>query len=415
MIRSKIGFLLIALALSVQISSAQLLAIPETAKSYPFVNSALNVITNNAQLATFMEKLYLQKKSGNQNINILHIGDSHLQADMATSIIRTTLQKEFGNGGRGLIVPYRVAKTNEPLSYRTSSKFLWKSKRCVFPNQPLPIGIGGVTINSNDSCANFTILTKNDSMLNYGFNKVTLFYQKDSTSYNFALIDSLGNKIGTIAQDSINNQPFTSSASLPAMVNKLTVQLLKQQEQNNHATIYGVLLENGNPGIEYHTIGVNGAQYLHYSEAQYFSEQTKALKPDVIIISLGTNEAYALNFKQEQFYADIQLLYEKLKQENPDAAFLLTTPACSYRRKKPNPRLPFAAKTIVQFAKDNNLSCWDLQGSTGGDNSAVNWKKNHLLRPDGVHYSQVGYELQGTLFCQAFFNSYNTYVSNRPQ
>ncbi len=415
MIRSKIGLLLTALVLSVQISSAQLLAIPETAKSYPFVNKELNVFSNNAQLSAFMEKLYLQKKSGNQNINILHIGDSHLQADMATSIIRTTLQKEFGNSGRGLIVPYRVAKTNEPLNYRTTSKFLWKSKRCVFPNQPLPIGIGGVTINSNDSCANFTILTKNDTMLNYGFNKVTLFYQKDSTSYSFALIDSLGNRLGTITKDSINNQPFTSSASLPFIVNKLTVQLLKQQEQHDHATIYGVLLENGNPGIEYHTIGVNGAQYLHYSEAQYFSEQTKALKPDVIIISLGTNEAFALNFKQEQFYTDMQLLYVKLKQENPEAAFLFTTPACSYRRKKPNPRLPLAAKTIIQFTKDNNLSCWDLQGATGGDNSAINWKKNHLLRPDGVHYSRVAYELQGTLFCQAFFNSYNTYVANRPQ
>ncbi len=415
MIRSKTGFLLIALTFSVQIGSAQLLAIPETAKSYPFVNKELNVISNNAQLSALMEKLYQQKKLANQNINILHIGDSHLQADMATNIIRTTLQKEFGNGGRGLIVPYRVAKTNEPLSYRTSSKFLWQSKRCVFPNQPLPIGIGGVTINSNDSCANFTILTKNDSILNYGFNKVTLFYQKDSTSFNFALIDSLGNRLGTITMDSINNQPFTSSSLLPFIVNNLTVQLLKQQEHNSHATIYGILLENGNPGIEYHTIGVNGAEYLHYSEAQYFSEQTKALKPDVIIISLGTNEAYALNFKQEQFYADIQMLYCKLKHENPDAAFLFMTPACSYRRKKPNPRLPLAAKTIVQFAKDNNLSCWDLQGATGGDNSAINWKKNHFLRPDGVHYSRTGYELQGTLFCQAFFNSYNTYVANRPQ
>ena len=415
MTRSKIGFLLIALALSVQIGSAQLLAIPETAKSYPFVNKELNIISNNAQLSALMEKLYQQKKLANQNINILHIGDSHLQADMATNIIRTTLQKEFGNSGRGLIVPYRVAKTNEPLSYRTSSKFLWQSKRCVFPNQPLPIGIGGVTINSNDSCANFTILTKNDSILNYGFNKVTLFYQKDSTSFNFALIDSLGNRLGTITMDSINNQPFTSSSLLPFIVNNLTLQLLKQQEQNNHATIYGILLENGNPGIEYHTIGVNGAEYMHYSEAEYFSEQTKALKPDVIIISLGTNEAYALNFKQEQFYADIQMLYCKLKHENPDAAFLFTTPACSYRRKKPNPRLPLAAKTIVQFANDNDLSYWDLQGATGGDNSAINWKKNHFLRPDGVHYSRTGYELQGTLFCQAFFNSYNAYVANRPQ
>ena len=415
MIRSKIGFLLIALTISVQYSSAQLPAVLETGKSYPFVNKELNVIYNHEQLSGLMEKLFLQKKSGDQKINILHIGDSHLQADLETSVIRTTLQKEFGNSGRGLIVPYRIAKTNEPFNNKTSSTYLWQNKRCVFPNQPLPIGIGGVTISSKDSCAAFTIFAKNDSLLNYGFNKVTLFYQKDSASYNFALIDSLGNRLGTIVKDTINNKIFTSSASFPSVVNKITIQLMKSEEQNKQATIYGVLLENGNPGISYHTIGVNGAQYLHYSEAKYFAEQTKALKPDLIIVSLGTNEAYALNFKQEQFYADIQLLYCKLKQENPDVPFLFTTPACSYRRKKPNPRLPLAAKTIIQFANDNNLSYWDLQGATGGDNSAVNWKKNRLLRPDGVHYSKVAYELQGTLFCQAFFNSFNAYVANRPQ
>jgi lysophospholipase L1-like esterase len=415
MIRSKIGFLLIALTLSVQYSNAQLLTIPETVKSYPFVIKELNVISNREQLSGLMERLYLQKKSGDQKINILHIGDSHLQADFMTNVIRTTLQKEFGNSGRGLIVPYRIAKTNEPFNYKTSSTYLWQNKRCVFPNQPLPIGIGGVTISSNDSCAAFTVFAKNDSLLNYSFNKVTLFYQKDSTSYNFALIDSLGNRLGAIIKDTINNQAFTSSVSFPTFTNKITVQLMKGEEQNKHATIYGVLLENGNPGIGYHTIGVNGAQYLHYSGAKYFTEQTKALKPDLIIVSLGTNEAYALNFKQEQFYADIQLLYCKLKQENPDVPFLFTTPTCSYRRKKPNPRLPLAAKTIIQFSNDNKLSYWDLQGATGGEGSAVNWKKNRLLRPDGVHYSKDGYELQGTLFCQAFFNSFNAYVANRPQ
>jgi len=415
MIRLKSILLLAALWLSVQISIGQSVSVINTYKSYPFVKEDVNVISNSGHLSGLMEKLYDLKKNGKRTINILQIGDSHLQADFITSVIRTTLQKEFGNGGRGLVVPLRLAKTNEPFNYRSGSSNIWQSKRCVFPNQILPIGIGGVTINSIDSSADLSIKTIDDSTLNYGFNKVKLFYENDSTSYSFALLDSLGNCVNMFAPDTVDRNSFISTATFPSLANKMTVKVIKTGNQQQRAMIYGILLENGNPGIIYHTVGVNGAQYQNYSEALHFSEQTKGIKPDLIIISLGTNEAYGLNFNKEKFYADIQLLTNQLRQVNPDAGFLFITPACSFRRKKPNPRLPMAAKTIIRYAADNNLSCWDLQGATGGDNSAISWKKNHLLRPDGVHYSRAGYELQGNLFCKAFLNAYNAYVSNRPE
>jgi lysophospholipase L1-like esterase len=401
--------------LSVQISIGQPVAIPQLAKVYPFVNEEVNVISNSEHLSCLMERLYELRKGGKGSVNILHIGDSHLQADFVTSVIRTTLQKSFGNGGRGLVVPYRIAKTNEPFNYRWASTFQWQSKRCVFPNQPLPIGIGGVTITTADSCADFTIRTNDDSLLNYSFNKVTMFYQKDSASYSFALLDSLGSRIGTISNDTTDYFPFTSSAMFQSPVNRMTVQVFKTGDYQSKATIFGLLLGNGEPGIVYNTIGVNGAQFQNYAEAAYFSEQTPALKPDLIIFSLGTNEGYALNFNQEKFYADIQSLYQQLKEKNPEAGFLFTVPAGSYRRKKPNPRMVLAGKTVIGFAAANNCSCWDLQGVTGGANSALNWRKNHLLRADGVHFTRAGYELQGNLFCKAFLNVYNTYVANRPE
>jgi len=407
--------LLAALWLSVQNSIGQSVAIPELEKNYPFVKEELNVISNSGHLSGLMEKLYDLKINGKRTINILHIGDSHLQADFVTSVIRTTLQTAFGNGGRGLVAPFRVARTNEPFNYKSSSSYHWQSKRCVFPNQPLPIGIGGLTISTTDSCADFTFKTIDDSTLKYSFNKMKVFFENDSASYSLALLDTLGGKVGLFAPDSVDGFPFISALALPTLTNMGTIKIEKTSELQSRSTIYGLLLENGNPGIIYHTVGVNGAEFQHYSKALYFSEQTKALKPDLIIISLGTNEAFALNFNQDKFYADIQLLYSQLNKENPNACFLFTIPACSYRRKKPNPRLALAGKTIIRFTADNNISYWDLQGATGGDNSAVNWKKNRLLRPDGVHYNLAGYYLQGSLFCRAFLNSYNTYVANRPE
>src|SRR5690349_22826079 len=103
-----------------------------------------------------------------------------------TAVIRRNFQVHFGNAGRGLIVPLRVAQTNEPNNFKTSSNVVWKSKRCVFPDQPVPIGIGGVTIETFDPQAALDIYM-NDLWQDYSFNNLTLFYQRDVKSFDFSV------------------------------------------------------------------------------------------------------------------------------------------------------------------------------------------------------------------------------------
>lgn len=382
-------------------------------KQYTFVRKDRNIIYNESELYVVFEKLYQQTVNNNQTINIIHIGDSHLQADFITSIIRTTLQSKFGNAGRGLIVPLKLAHTNEPFNFNTSSIWLWKSKRCVFPKQDLPIGIGGVTISIDSTNVYFTLKTFDTGNLKYGFNKLTLFYEKDS-SFGFNIKDSLGKPLAFINPVSHLQKVDYDVATWDTLINEVVIQNFKLNDASTKATIFGMSLENNQHGVLYHTIGVNGAQYKHYSMAQYFCTQSKQLSPDMIILSLGTNEANDLQFDEDSFYRDIEKLYLQLKQENPSAKFLLTTPAGSYFQKTiVNPRMSKATNTIVCFAQDHNIAYWDLYTLTGAKNSASNWKKNKLLRPDGVHYTKEGYELQGNLFCKSFLDTYNRYVTNR--
>jgi len=383
----------------------------ELKKNYGFVKLKLDTLSHQEKLNALFEKLFLQKKEHNQIINLLHIGDSHLQADFMTALIRTSIQTEFGNAGRGLIIPYKVARTNEPYNYATSSKNYWTAKRCVFEDQPLPIGIGGITINNDTSGASLSVKTNNAPGLNYAFNKITLFYQKDFTSYDFDISDSTGMSLGFVSADSIDQFANQHIVTLPAYYNKINISTKQSKDVQKHATIFGLSLENGNSGVLYHTVGVNGAKYHNYSQAIFFSQQTKSLSPDLIILSLGTNEAFDSKMNEDTFYKQIQELYIQLKQQNPDAAFIITTPAASYLpRYKYNPRIVTAAKTIIRFANDNEIACWDLQGITG---VASNWKNYKLMQGDGVHYTRSGYELQGSLFYYAFLNAYNSYVGNR--
>jgi lysophospholipase L1-like esterase len=383
---------------------------------FNFVQTGKNYIHNNESLNNMFEKLYLQKVDNNKVISIIHIGDSHLQADFITSVIRTTLQAEFGNAGRGLIVPLKVARTNEPFNFVSSSPVIWQSKRCVFPKQSLPIGIGGVTISNDMDHSSLNIKTFDAPQLSYTFNKLKFFYLKDDSSYDFIFKDSVGNDFNVTTSQSKDQYPNSEIINLPYLTHQVSIEAKKTNDKQSHAVIFGISLENNNSGILYHTIGVNGARFKHYTQALYFSEQTKVLEPDLFILSLGTNEANDANYNDDEFYGDIHSLYVKLRSRNPQAVFLLTTPADSYYQKiKSNPRMASVASTIICFATENNIAYWDLQDATGGKNSAHYWKQNKLLGQDGVHYTSGGYTLQGNLFCKAFLNAYNTYVSNRPK
>jgi lysophospholipase L1-like esterase len=379
-------------------------------KLYGFENVNGDTISNRNYLNDFFKKLESQKKFNDKKINILHIGDSHLQADYITHTTRVSLQKIFGNAGRGFIAPLKISKSNEPFNYQTTSNKTWKSTRCVSSKQLQTIGLSGMSIKTNDKSATIQIKTYNTDSLDYSFSKITLFHSKNDSAYSTGMQD-------TSTKISFNfiktNLSFTSKYIASKKVSKVEVQLTKTDSTQSNFLFYGANLENDDNGILYHCIGINGARYKDYSKSSDFCLQTSSINPDVILISLGTNESFQKNYNSEIFYKEIDTLVKKLKYANPYIPILLTTPANSFYYHQINYNIPLISKTIVQYAKDNNLAYWDLYTITGGENSAVLWKKTNLLSRDGIHYSKDGYIHQGNLLTKAILNAYNKYVSNR--
>ena len=87
---------------------------------------------NVAALEPLFQKLEaLEKKDTTAVISILQIGDSHIQAGFFPNEVRENLQREFGNAGRGLIVPLKLAGTNEPPDYAITSPNSWNRSNCI--------------------------------------------------------------------------------------------------------------------------------------------------------------------------------------------------------------------------------------------------------------------------------------------
>jgi len=381
---------------------------------YEFIKEQTNEILNTSTLSGFFEKLYQLKKTKKGTVSIVHIGDSHIQADLFTDRVRQLLQKQFGNAGRGFIFPGRIARTNEPQNIYTSSEASWEAKRIVFSDQPLPIGLGASTVRTLEPEVKFLVRTLDSPALDYRFNGVSVFYQKDFTSFNLILRDSSGHSLAYVGP--YTSEPYVnfSSVVLPYPVHQIEFQTSQPTPAQNQFTLFGLSLTRNEPGVIYHSIGGNGAKFKNYLEAKYFFEQTKSLSPDLFIISLGTNEAMEYPYIDKQFRQQVENFIQQLKQSNPNSLFVITTPCDFYRKRtRRNPGVESIHSQLITFSDKSNMASWDLYAIAGGKHSADQWKKNSLLQSDGVHCTRAGYELQGNLLYQALIKGYNEYVRYR--
>lgn len=173
--------------------------------------------------------------------------------------------------------------------------------------------------------------------------------------------------------------------------------------------------------VSYIDKGVNGATCLTFTHPDRIAE-IAALKPELLILSFGTNESHNRRYHINMHYNQMDELVKLLRDSLPDVPILLTTPPGSYesfrqrKRKRTyaiNPRTATAAETIRRYAKDHRLLVWDMYDVVGGKHRAcTNWTAAKLMRPDHVHYLPEGYILQGNLLYQALIKAYNDYVSH---
>src|SRR5690606_27773057 len=143
-------------------------------------------------------------------------------------------------------------------------------------------------------------------------------------------------------------------------------------------------------------------KYSHYNAAKLFARQTRALHPDLFIISLGTNESVEHPYLDRNLYQHVTHLVESLSAQNPAASFILVSPPDAFMKKvKPNPGIEQVRNEIIRYAVENGHGFWDMYKVNGGRDSAGDWRLHGLLRPDGIHFSKEGYAYQGNLLFEA--------------
>ena len=190
-------------------------------------------------------------------------------------------------------------------------------------------------------------------------------------------------------------------------VTQLTVKLQKTNAKQYHFTLQGISLENNRPGLQYASLGVNGAEVTSFLRNPALEENLKALNPDLIIISLGTNDSYGRNFDPVYFKQNYGTLLQRIRRAAPNTSILLTTPGdCYLHYKYPNYSTGKAVLKIHELAEETGCAVWDFYRVMGGLRSVVKWQYNGLATKDRVHLTGKGYKLQGELLFEALMRNY---------
>ena len=384
--------------------------IPAPPLYYSFVDYDANLITHVNKLDSVFKKLAKVRVQHKGRVSIVHIGDSHLQADIMTSILRNGFQDYFGDLGRGLVFPYQLASTNGPRDLNVASNATWKSSKIGSKTDKAGICGFGIQCGKENSCIRLKLRSTEDKT--QCFNRMVFFLGDDKSSYK--LTDTgLGDPVTLHTLREVDTPSLVYECDSMICGFELTK---TDVHESGDFSCYGVSLEKKDTsGVLYHTIGVNGARFDQYLVNELFWRQIKALKGDLFIVSLGTNEAQNPTINDAKQQAICDSFVRRIHRAAPKATVLFTTPAGSFfKQVKPNANVQAVSRAISHYCDYKELPYWDLNEISGGANGATAMKKYKLLGHDLIHFTQLGYEFQGLLLLNAFSNAYNQYYKKHP-
>ena len=383
-------------------------------------------------LKPFHDKLYDLRThaSVSDNINILHIGGSHVQAGVLSNTIRMHFSP---SADRGFLFPFRAIKTNSPQGYRYECTGMWKGSRNVSKEPDAELGLSGAAAITSDKEASLTLRLFDEGK--WDFSQITLQgCASDSTVIPYLI---------TSACDTLFADPVLTHLGvrdswtfhLPQPDSVVTLQFIgltrklspKQNrkkylplEDRHYFTVHGMLPRSDRHGVTYTESGINGASVPSWLRTgPRFEEELSMLPPDLVIFGIGINDANVplMEFDTEVFKNQYKQLIERIRSVNPEACLLfITNNDCAFtvgkgRRAKKiaNPNTERVRQAMIELATELNGAVFDVYGLMGGIKSSEKWVEAGLMKKDRIHFTNDGYSLIGDLLYNAIDKNYQNF------
>lgn len=364
--------------------------------------------------STYFDALYTAfEEADTTSVRIIHYGDSQIEEDRISLVLRRRLQEQFSGGGVGIVPLYQSVQSltiGQSTSFEPVRYMIYGNKLYRRPDSNRYGPMGQVAV--IDSTINIFIQPRSKQTGIYNahwFNKVTLL----TTSETPMTITWRGKTTHTNSNS--GNIQFTT-LHIADSTTTLNLRLTGKGD------VYGIMLDR-ETGVSVDNIpmrGCSGTLFTSINAAQlrtYFKHTDTRL----IILQYGGNNMPYMKTQEsaDKYIAGLVSQIAFLQRIAPDAAILFIGPSDMSTRLQGKmqtyPILPDFESRLTQAVTKQGAAYWSMYNAMGGQNAMLQWVRSGLAGNDYIHFTRAGAAEIGDMLTNAILTGYNYYVWRKQQ
>jgi lysophospholipase L1-like esterase len=371
----------------------------------------------------------LDAGTAKEPVSIVQIGDSHTAGDFLSGKLRELFQQRFGAAGRGLLPPGLADRYYDPRLVSVAEDGEWQRISARPADATGPFGVAGV-IKWTPAGGRRMTLASDEAQ---GFDRVFVEFMRQPNGGSFRL--------------SVGNMPLVTVATAAAAP---TPDWLEQEVRPGSQSLALDTIGDGQvmilawgtarhvAGVLYQNFGVIGATVdaIGRDDPNVLRLEMARLKPALIIVAFGTNEAFGNPADLEDYQQLFTDRVRRLQEAAPGAAIAVIGPPdvnkrypagavdghpCSKPPKKKGrgTRLVWARPRQLDrvlaaeraAAKHEGWYFWDWSRAMGGTCAMHRWASAATPRgrSDHVHMMAAGYDATAEMFFHDLMAQYDAY------
>lgn len=356
----------------------------------PTVNVA--DIDTRAHLMAFYQAL---DSSHTMPIRVVHYGDSQIEEDRITNILREQWQKQYGGGGVGLIPLHQTIPTRTIRQWLSIGGVVQTAQKG--PKRYLIYGPKSMRLTDSDDYGVMGQVAVMDTALVPGSDSVVLHVEpldKKRKPHNYfnrirLLTDSISGYV--MAHDSL--YPLTSSPlSIADSTTRCEIHL------QGKGKVYGVSLETP-MGVIVDNIPMRGCSGNIFTkiDSTQLSDFYRETNTRLIIMQFGgnmipqtENPATIRGYVRSTMRQQVRYL----RACAPEASILFISPSDMSTNMDGEmvtyPLVPYMDRLLKKMAQEEGIAYWSMYEAMGGKGSMVRWVENGLAGSDYVHFTRAG-------------------------
>ena len=372
---------------------------------------------------TFFDSLFVEMESAvdsGRTVRVLHYGDSQLEMDRISAVLREELQERFGGSGPGMVPVIQRVPT-------VSLSQTWSGGMTRF-------AIVGDSLTRRAAHHRYGPLTQFVSVYGHAvfsfratknryaqerarkISKVSVLLSRNSPKFSLTLrCDTLPPQ--RVVLDTTRTDLMLVSWPLPHDVDRGTVSF------DGSAEVYGIQLDAASGGVTVDNVALRGcAGNIFTTIAPQVMEEGLA-RSDVrlILLQFGGNAmpSIASDKGVSLFVKKIVAQFDYFRTVAPDAKLLFVGPADMCKSVNGKlvswPRLRMLNDSLRVHCLENGVAYWDTFGMMGGEGSMFHWvhHKPPLAGPDHIHFTHRGAAEVGSALARSLLTYYDFFRLRR--